>query len=329
MNSRLESILFYGDSGVGKTSLIKRLLHDKFDGTRDAQDTLNYSFAKFIKKTQPVHAKIYDFSAASKYGILWSTHVQYCNFVVLVFDVNNQASFDSIQTYIDTARANQHIANPYYFLLGNQCDDPSRRVVTEKAARDFAGHNNLIYIETSAKTGHGISTLRDNIVQLMQQQPPVANNATPKEPAHLALVQRIHAFQIKWEINPAVGYICNMILKAGTQDPNPQFYFTAKLPGLKAELRYLAGTWRSVLNSILNVAMTVAVGGIIIAPLLAGFACANLVAALAGLLLFGSVMLGNQKTSGHACMFFAFCEKQATQTMCNEVFTQLKTTVRI
>ena len=107
-------------------------------------------------------------------------------------------------------------------------------------------------------------------------------------------------------------------------------YFTAKFQELKDDLLRLDLTWRSVLNSILNVAMTAGLAVSLVGlPLLAGFACTNLVASLVGLLLLGFFAQTNKKASGHSCMFFAFGERQAAQTMCHEVFTQLDTTLCI
>lgn len=326
MDSRTETILFYGDSGVGKSSLIKRWLDHTFDPKLEAASPLKYSFKTLYQAGKRVHLKIFDISGERAFTELWVAYLRSSTAVVFLFDVRNRDSFNSVKVHFDTAKERDP-TQKQYFLLGNQCDH-RQRAVTEAEARAFAHEFGLTYIETSANTGHGIALFQEELLKL--SRPIVVENATPKPPAHLDLFMRIHAFQGEWKNNDWIEYICNSILKPGTQNINPQFYFTAKLPELGANLRYLVWTWRSVLNSILNVAMTVAFAGSLVGvPLLAGFVCSNLAVALAGLLLFGSLLQTNKKMSGHSCMFFAFGEKQATQTMCHEVFTQLDVSVRL
>jgi GTPase SAR1 family protein len=46
------------------------------------------------------------------------------------------------------------------FLVGNKCDLEAQRDVTYEEARQFAEENNLMYCETSAKTGQSVEVVR-------------------------------------------------------------------------------------------------------------------------------------------------------------------------
>ncbi len=330
MDLRTETILFYGDSGVGKTSVINQWLHHTFDSSQRTKSPLTHSNKKFSQGGASVYLSIYDTSGEKRYAELWPPYARFSKCIVLVFDVQNAASFQSVQTYLETAKEIENgQLNTQYFLLGNKCDLRLTRQVTERDAQRFAADNNVIYIETSAITGAGIQTLQEKILKIVRQIVDIEAPHLPPHIRHLDLVEQVHKFQTAWEKNPFVLDICG-ILKAGTQDANPQFYFTAKFQELKDDLLRLDLTWRSVLNSILNVAMTAGLAVSLVGlPLLAGFACTNLVASLVGLLLLGFFAQTNKKASGHSCMFFAFGERQAAQTMCHEVFTQLDTTLCI
>ena len=330
MDLRTEKILFYGDSGVGKTSVINQWLHHTFYTSLRTDSPLIHSNKHFSWGGASVYLRIYDLSGEKWCAALWSSYARLSKCIVLVFDVQNAASLESVRTYLATAKENENgQLNTQYFLLGNKCDLSQGRQVKEFEAQNFAADHDLIYIETSAKTGCGIQALQEQILKIVCQNAEKEEPCLPPHIAHLDLVEQVHKFQVAWEKNPFVRDICN-ILKVGTQDINPQFYFTAKFPELKDNLLHLDFTWRSVLNSILNVAMTAGLAGSIVGlPLLAGFACTNLVASLVGLLLLGFFAQTNKKASGHSFMFFAFGERQAAQTMCHEVFTRLDTSVRI
>ena len=93
--------------------------------------------------------------------------------MIAVFDVTNLASFEAIPSYLDEIAL--HIsssgANVVKILVGNKIDrtinDPSCRQVSRAAAEAFAAANNLLYIETSAKSPNSDPTSASAVFTLL------------------------------------------------------------------------------------------------------------------------------------------------------------------
>ena len=67
-----------------------------------------------------------------------------------MFDVTNWESFENIQKWLNEVKEREPNV-PYKLILGNKCDQESRRVITFDAANEFANKLNIPYLETSAK----------------------------------------------------------------------------------------------------------------------------------------------------------------------------------
>lgn len=84
-------------------------------------------------------------------------HLFFCRNSVgclLVFDVNNRASFQHIPTWMNEAKRHIEPHKAVFILVGCKRDiSENNRQVSEDEARAFAHFNNIAYVETSSKTG--------------------------------------------------------------------------------------------------------------------------------------------------------------------------------
>ena len=85
---------------------------------------------------------------------------------ILVFSLKDRKSFNGLTTFIEEIKR-RGSANPVVLLLGNKSDLFEKRKVTWEIAKEFADMNNMIYIETSVKTGHGIQLALNVAAQML------------------------------------------------------------------------------------------------------------------------------------------------------------------
>lgn len=80
------------------------------------------------------------------------------NCAVVVYDITQTASLEKARTWI---RELQRQADPSIViaLCGNKSDLSARRQVTEEEAKKYADEEGLMWAETSAKTGEGVSEI--------------------------------------------------------------------------------------------------------------------------------------------------------------------------
>ncbi len=84
---------------------------------------------------------------------------------VLVYDITNRNSFNSLDYWLKQIR--QNAGNVPVVLAGNKVDIADQRKVSTEEARAFAAEKNLIYLETSAKTGVSVPDLFEGLVKVV------------------------------------------------------------------------------------------------------------------------------------------------------------------
>ncbi|MFN9940200.1 MAG: ADP-ribosylation factor-like protein, partial [bacterium] len=89
---------------------------------------------------------------------------------ILVFDVNDKSSFDSLDDWVseikhdlEIAQSNNSIDNIVFVICGNKIDK-GKRVVDETDAKICAHLKGYHYFETSASSGAGINEMFDTLL---------------------------------------------------------------------------------------------------------------------------------------------------------------------
>jgi GTPase SAR1 family protein len=82
--------------------------------------------------------------------------------VILVFDLSDRKSFDSLTSWLNDIHALCD-SNAVIQLIGNKSDLSARRVVTIIEAESFAKQHQMGYLEASAKIGENV---KDAFVQV-------------------------------------------------------------------------------------------------------------------------------------------------------------------
>jgi GTPase SAR1 family protein len=108
-------------------------------------------------------------------------YFQRANFIIIVFDLTSQTSFDGIDVWYDLAKTKAP-PNIQYVLVGNKRDRTEERAVELDAAEAMQGKIGAnVYVETSAMTGDGMDLLRDQLEKLAGETPvqPEGNEERP------------------------------------------------------------------------------------------------------------------------------------------------------
>ena len=77
---------------------------------------------------------------------------------MIVFDLTDRSSFESLSNSIQETR-DFVSAEATIVLVGNKVDLREERNIAWEYVKEFADRHNMIYLETSAKTGQGIEEI--------------------------------------------------------------------------------------------------------------------------------------------------------------------------
>ena len=152
-------IITIGDSGVGKTSIIRRYVHSIFD--EDSLSTIGVSFSYkevVLKDKDKVKLKLVDTAGQEKFKSLTKSYFKNTDVVLFVFALDDKVSFNNIKEWIELfIQNNTGRKDVLKYLVGNKNDlEPE---IEQNCIDDFANENQLKYISTSAKDNISIDDL--------------------------------------------------------------------------------------------------------------------------------------------------------------------------
>jgi small GTP-binding protein len=153
-----------GASGAGKTSIVRRLVDNKF--VKTSQSTVGIEYFTHIATVgnRTVKMMIWDTAGQERFYTVAKAYFRSAVGVVLVFDICDRKSFEQLPRWLRDARLE---ADPHctVYLVGNKCDLDSQRNVTREEAEDFAKKHELTYMETSAANNTNIAEVFLNIAE--------------------------------------------------------------------------------------------------------------------------------------------------------------------
>ena len=151
MSQKTFKLVFLGDSSVGKSSVITRKVHDKFD--EYSEPTIGAAFLSISIKVDDsnVNLQIWDTAGQERYKSLAPMYYRGAHAAVIVYDITSYDSFKGATFWVKELYNNN--SKSIIFLVGNKIDKKETRKVKEEEAINYSVLNNLKYFEVSAKNG--------------------------------------------------------------------------------------------------------------------------------------------------------------------------------
>ena len=133
-------ILTIGESGVGKTCVLRRFVENKFLENHLATIGIDFKTNTLNINNQEIKLKIWDTAGQERFRNITTQYYKGADGIVLVYDVTDEASYEKIRDWMDQILSNTQQDEIGLVLLGNK----------------MAEELKISYFETSALTGQGI-----------------------------------------------------------------------------------------------------------------------------------------------------------------------------
>jgi small GTP-binding protein len=157
-------IILIGESGVGKTNLLSRLISDDF--TPDSKTTVGVGVATTAMtfEEKKVQAQIWDTTGHKRYRQLTSAYFRGAAGALIVYDMTSPASFLAVSRWLRRLRG----ADPkvVVMLVGNKSDLRDAQIVSFEDGMRLAERENLLFVETSAKDS---SNVKEGFTKLISE----------------------------------------------------------------------------------------------------------------------------------------------------------------
>ena len=165
-------IVLLGNINVGKTSIASRYCKNTFNDHHINTIGGAYQQQKVVLNNGAiVKLHIWDTSGQERFRAMTNLYYRDAQVALLTYDITNESSFAGIEFWIDELKYKVENENMILFLVGNKSDasDEERKVPKSKGKK-FADDNNLLFFETSAKTGAGVKDLFVDVATKVYEQ---------------------------------------------------------------------------------------------------------------------------------------------------------------
>ena len=127
-------IIFLGDQGTGKSSILNRFVSDKFDPNYQATIGLDFNSKNVKIDNQDVRLLLYDTAGQEKFRSLIPMYTRDAQIILLVYDVTRKESFTHIPEWINSL-TNVKKEDVIFVLVANKIDLPEREVTKEEGEK--------------------------------------------------------------------------------------------------------------------------------------------------------------------------------------------------
>ncbi|CDJ58443.1 WD-repeat proein, putative [Eimeria maxima] len=161
--------IIIGDTGVGKSCLLLQFTDKRFRTDHDLTIGVEFGARLIQIDGRQIKLQIWDTAGQESFRSITRSYYRGAAGALLVYDISRRDTFVHLSRWLEEVRQN---SNPYMtiILVGNKSDLERREVTFQEVSdaagtvavvgagggQDFARQNNLIFLETSAKTAQNV-----------------------------------------------------------------------------------------------------------------------------------------------------------------------------
>ena len=164
-------VVMLGDSAVGKSCVANRFVRDDFYEFQEPTIGAAFLTSEMIVKNKNIRFEIWDTAGQERYRSLAPMYYRGAKAAVIVYDITDEDTFKGAKTWVSEIQKKSE--NCLILLVGNKVDLTMNRKVDIHMVKDFVENNNIIYMESSAKTGLNVdkifTTIAENIPEEKEQ----------------------------------------------------------------------------------------------------------------------------------------------------------------
>ncbi|MHA1584570.1 MAG: GTP-binding protein, partial [Promethearchaeota archaeon] len=157
--------LAVGDGGGGKTALIVRFSQGFFQENYKLTIGVDFAVKNLKVKDYTVKLQIWDTGGQERFQYVRPLYYKGAMGCIVLFDVTNRESFNHIPRWLDEVM--KESGTIPMLLVGNKIDLESERQVSRDEAEKLAKDLNMLYTESSAKSGTGVLDVFEVLSLLM------------------------------------------------------------------------------------------------------------------------------------------------------------------
>jgi small GTP-binding protein len=171
----LYKVLIVGDGGVGKSTMVQRLITGIFLNQKITIGTDLATWEMNVGENLIVTLQIWDFAGERRFRFFLPNYARGASGCVLCYDITRWTSFDNLIEWYNIV--NDNSSNPVFILVGGKHDlADQRRSVDFLDAINFKKKYNISYVfETSSKSGFNNKIIFETLTRAILERKEILN----------------------------------------------------------------------------------------------------------------------------------------------------------
>lgn len=158
-------ILVVGDIGTGKTSIIKKYVHNIFLPGYKSTIGVDFAMKTLTRENESIKLLLWDIAGQERFTNMTRIYYKDAHAAIIVFDISRQHTFDSIMSWLNDIKIKLGDTIPIY-IFANKYDIAPEYDTTD--LEEFCKKNNIsAFYKTSARNGDNIIEAIDSLANLL------------------------------------------------------------------------------------------------------------------------------------------------------------------
>ena len=162
-------LIVLGDSGVGKTNIIRRYVSDTFSTDTKATVGVEFFTKNFKINNDVLKLEIWDTAGQERYKSITSAYYKGSRGCLLVYDITRSATFDDVEKWMAEVKE-KVMGSLKMLIIGNKSDLKDERKITIETALEKARSLNIPLMETSALDSTNIQKAFETLLKEMYKE---------------------------------------------------------------------------------------------------------------------------------------------------------------
>jgi small GTP-binding protein len=173
-------ILFIGEGGVGKTSLLRRYTWNTFDENMKLTVGVDFAAKNIEYGDWKATLQIWDLAGQIRFRDLAMSYFRGARLAIAVFDISSRYTMERLDDWIMYLK--QSMTDCPIVIVGNKADlrevyERSRPLVTLQEGIEYAARYSAPFVEASAKDGDGVHEIFEIVTQILAERYPTPESA--------------------------------------------------------------------------------------------------------------------------------------------------------
>ncbi|OQS55866.1 RAB5B [Ecytonucleospora hepatopenaei] len=177
LNTFTYKMVVLGHYSVGKSSIVMNFVKNEFNPNEEATVGAAFLTKTVFLQGNAIKFEIWDTAGQERYYSLIPMYYRGAHVALIVYDVTSNESFEQAKKWV-TDLTNEKPENFLKVLVANKIDLNENAIVTEEMGKEYAKSKNILFFQTSAKTGENIKELFTKIANILPKEEAKANQSS-------------------------------------------------------------------------------------------------------------------------------------------------------